>query len=34
MPPNGDLTRDAILSLYNYTQMLRAQQELAARSRS
>lgn len=34
MPPNGDLSRDAILSLYNYTQMLRAQQELAARSRS
>jgi mono/diheme cytochrome c family protein len=34
MPGNGDLSRDAIRSLYQYTQMLRAQQEAAARSRS
>jgi mono/diheme cytochrome c family protein len=34
MPGNGDLSRDAIQSLYKYTQMLRAQQESAARSRS
>jgi mono/diheme cytochrome c family protein len=34
MPANGDLTRDEIQSLYAYTQMLRAQQEAVARSRS
>jgi len=34
MPGNGDLTRDEIQALYAYTQMLRAQQEAAARSRS
>lgn len=34
MPGNGDLSRDAIQKLYSYTQMLRAHQEAAARSRS
>ncbi len=34
MPANGDLTRDELSSLYSYTQMLRAQQQAAGRSRS
>lgn len=34
MPANGDLTRDELSSLYAYTQMLRAQQQAAGRSRS
>lgn len=34
MPANGDLSRNEIQSLYHFTQMLRARQEAAARSRS